>query len=57
MDPKKKPITDYIKPQGRFRHLTEAEVAEMDKQVDERYARLKEQAERSKPWFEAKKEK
>ncbi|MCK4231563.1 3-methyl-2-oxobutanoate dehydrogenase subunit beta [candidate division WOR-3 bacterium] len=57
MDPKKKPLIDYIKPQGRFRHLTEEQVAEMDKQVDERYDRLKEQAERSKPWFEAKKEK
>jgi pyruvate/2-oxoacid:ferredoxin oxidoreductase beta subunit len=55
MDPAKKPITDYMKPQGRFRHLTEDQVAERDRMVDERYAWLKELAERSKPWFENKK--
>ncbi|NLI98528.1 3-methyl-2-oxobutanoate dehydrogenase subunit beta [bacterium] len=55
MDPQKKPITDYMKPQGRFRHLTEDQVKEMDRQIDERYAWLKELAERSRPWFENKK--
>jgi len=57
MNPKKKPITDYLKPQGRFRHLTEEQVADMDRQVDERYAWLLDLAERSKPRFEAQKEK
>ncbi len=52
MDPEKKPITEYMKPQGRFRHLTEEQVKDLDRQVDERYAWLKELAERSKPWFE-----
>lgn len=56
MTPKKKPLIDYLKPQGRFRHLTSEQVAEMEKMVDERYAWLLEQAERSKPWFEEKKE-
>lgn len=56
MNPKKKPITEYLKPQGRFRHLTEEQVAEMDRMVDEKYAWLLEQAERSKPYFEKEKE-
>jgi len=57
MNPKKKPLIDYLKPQGRFRHLTEEQVADMDRQVDERYEWLLDLAERSKPWFEAQKEK
>ncbi|MBD3285832.1 pyruvate synthase subunit beta [candidate division WOR-3 bacterium] len=56
MNPAKKPLTDYLKPQGRFRHLTEEQVADMDRMIDERYSYLLEQAERSKPYFDAKKE-
>jgi len=37
---KPKPITDYFKPQRRFRHLTEAEVALIQARVDAEYADL-----------------
>jgi pyruvate ferredoxin oxidoreductase beta subunit len=42
VDPAKlKPVEEYLKPQGRFRHLLEAEVKEIQKHVNEEYARLK----------------
>jgi pyruvate ferredoxin oxidoreductase beta subunit len=42
VDPAKlKPVEEYLKPQGRFRHLLEAEVKEIQKHVDEEYAKLK----------------
>ncbi|MGE4291609.1 MAG: pyruvate synthase subunit PorB [Desulfovibrio sp.] len=34
---KPKPILDYLKPQRRFRHLTEKDVAQIQKQVDADY--------------------
>jgi pyruvate/2-oxoacid:ferredoxin oxidoreductase beta subunit len=41
MKPKeKKPIIDYLKIQGRFRHLTEKEIALMQEEVDRKWARL-----------------
>jgi len=45
VDPAKlKPVEEYLKPQGRFRHLLEAEVKEIQKHVDEEYAKLKAKA-------------
>ncbi len=39
--PKKlKPITEYLKPQRRFAHLQEADIAEMQREIDERFAKL-----------------
>jgi pyruvate/2-oxoacid:ferredoxin oxidoreductase beta subunit len=36
----KKPISDYLKIQGRFRHLTEKEMALMQEEVDRKWERL-----------------
>jgi pyruvate/2-oxoacid:ferredoxin oxidoreductase beta subunit len=36
----KKPINDYIRIQGRFRHLNEAQVASIQAEVDTRWERL-----------------
>lgn len=36
----KKPVTDYLKLQGRFRHLTEPEIAHMQEDVDRNWERL-----------------
>jgi pyruvate ferredoxin oxidoreductase beta subunit len=45
VDPAKlKPVEEYLKPQGRFRHLLEAEVKEIQEHVNEEYARLKAKA-------------
>lgn len=37
------PVADYLKPQGRFRHLTPAMIAEVQQAVDRYYGRGKEQ--------------
>ena len=37
---KGKPVSEYLSIQGRFRHLTEEDVADIQAEVDERYARL-----------------
>ncbi len=34
---KPKPITEYFKPQRRFRHLTEADVAKIQERIDAEY--------------------
>ena len=39
--PTLKPVDEYLKTQGRFRHLLEEEIATIQKHVDEEYARLK----------------
>jgi pyruvate ferredoxin oxidoreductase beta subunit len=39
---KLRPITDYMKPQGRFRHLTEKDIDEIQTRVNEEYTKLKE---------------
>ncbi len=42
VDPAKlKPVEEYLKPQGRFRHLLEAEVKEIQEHVNQEYAKLK----------------
>jgi len=40
--PQLKPINDYIKLQGRFRHLTESMIEEIEKRVHQEYEQLKE---------------
>ena len=42
--PQLRPVTDYLKLQGRFRHLSEAVINEIQQRVDEEYAKLKEKA-------------
>jgi pyruvate ferredoxin oxidoreductase beta subunit len=37
--PKRRPVADYLKLQGRFRHLTEGEIAEIQRMVDEQCRR------------------
>ncbi|MBA7477316.1 Oxalate oxidoreductase subunit beta [subsurface metagenome] len=38
--PKLKPVTDYLKLQGRFRHLSEETVREIQQRVDKEYTKL-----------------
>ena len=40
--PKLKPVQDYLKLQGRFRHLSEETITEIQHRVDKEYAKLKE---------------
>ena len=40
--PKLKPVSDYLKLQGRFRHLSEDVINEIQQRVNEEYAKLKE---------------
>ncbi|MDP2729452.1 MAG: pyruvate synthase subunit PorB [Dehalococcoidales bacterium] len=42
--PRLKPVNEYLKLQGRFRHLTEDTVNEIQQGVNDEYARLKEKA-------------
>ena len=45
--PKLKPVQDYLKLQGRFRHLSEETIAEIQHRVDEEYAKLLEKVART----------
>jgi len=38
--PKLRPVADYLKLQGRFRHLSEETVKEIQQRVEEEYAKL-----------------
>jgi len=42
--PKLKPVEEYLKLQGRFRHLSEQEIEKIQKRVNEQYAKLKAKA-------------
>ena len=44
--PQLKPVKEYIKLQGRFRHLTEEMIEEIQKRVDQEYGKLRERAKR-----------
>jgi pyruvate ferredoxin oxidoreductase beta subunit len=44
--PKLKPIKEYIKLQGRFRHLTEEMIEGIQKRVEKEYEQLRERAKR-----------
>ncbi len=39
--PKLKPVEEYLKPQGRFRHLPDGEIEKIQEHVNEEYAKLK----------------
>ncbi len=47
--PKLKPVTDYLKLQGRFRHLSEDIINEIQQRVSADYAKLKEKSSNSLP--------
>jgi len=38
--PELRPLKDYLKPQGRFRHLDDATIAEIEKRVEQEYRKL-----------------
>ena len=42
--PKLRPIDDYLKLQGRFRHLTKDNIAEIQTRVESEYNKIKEMA-------------
>jgi pyruvate ferredoxin oxidoreductase beta subunit len=42
--PQLRPVRDYLKLQGRFRHLSEETINEIQKRVSQEYAKLKEKA-------------
>jgi pyruvate ferredoxin oxidoreductase beta subunit len=42
--PALRPIRDYIKPQGRFRHLTDDMINAIEKRIHKEYGQLKERA-------------
>jgi len=42
--PELRPVTDYLKLQGRFRHLSDDVINEIQQRVNEEYAKLKEKA-------------
>jgi pyruvate ferredoxin oxidoreductase beta subunit len=44
--PKLKPVKEYITPQGRFRHLTEEMIQEIEGRVHKEYEQLRERAKR-----------
>ena len=46
--PKLKPVTDYLKLQGRFRHLSEETIEKIQHRVEEEYAKLIEKVVRTK---------
>ena len=43
--PELRPVQDYLKMQGRFRHLSEKTVEEIQERVNQEYAKLKERVE------------
>ncbi|MDD5093770.1 MAG: pyruvate synthase subunit PorB [Dehalococcoidia bacterium] len=47
IDPTLKPVADYLKKQGRFRHLSDAEIQKIQERVTSEYAKLKEKVARS----------
>ena len=42
--PQLRPVQDYLKLQGRFRHLSEEIIAEIQRRVDKEYAKIREKA-------------
>jgi pyruvate ferredoxin oxidoreductase beta subunit len=46
--PKRKPVSEYLKPQGRFRHLSEQSIKLIQDRVDKEYDALVERAEKDK---------
>ena len=46
--PRRKPVKEYLESQGRFRHLSEDEIAKIQIRVDEEYAKLQDKVAASK---------
>jgi pyruvate ferredoxin oxidoreductase beta subunit len=46
--PKRKPVQDYLKLQGRFRHLSEETIKEIQERIDKEYTKLMEKVEKDK---------
>ena len=46
--PKRKPVSEYLKPQGRFRHLSEQTIKVIQDRVDREYDKLVARAEKDK---------
>jgi pyruvate ferredoxin oxidoreductase beta subunit len=44
-----KPVAEYLKAQGRFRHLSDVEINRIQQKVDQDWARLKSLASLAKP--------
>ena len=44
VDKELKPVAEYLKKQGRFRHLSDEEIEKIQKRVTEEYSKLKEKA-------------
>jgi pyruvate ferredoxin oxidoreductase beta subunit len=42
--PKLRPVKEYVKLQGRFRHLTDEMIGEIEQRVHKEYKELKEKA-------------
>ncbi|MGQ9652638.1 MAG: hypothetical protein ACUVXD_01075, partial [Thermodesulfobacteriota bacterium] len=42
--PKQKPVMEYLKRQGRFRHLSDQTIAEIQRRIDEDFRRLEAKA-------------
>ncbi|MEI7672465.1 MAG: pyruvate ferredoxin oxidoreductase, partial [Deltaproteobacteria bacterium] len=53
MPEKRRPIEDYIKLQGRFRHLRPDQIKDIQKRVDREYQLLENKVEHSLSWLEA----
>jgi pyruvate ferredoxin oxidoreductase beta subunit len=50
MPKKLKPVKDYFKAQGRFRHLSEAEIQKIQKKVESEYRKILDKAKYLKAW-------
>jgi pyruvate ferredoxin oxidoreductase beta subunit len=50
MPKKLKPVKDYFKAQGRFRHLSEAEIQKIQKKVENEYQKILDKAKYLKAW-------
>jgi pyruvate ferredoxin oxidoreductase beta subunit len=50
MPKKLKPVKDYFKAQGRFRHLGEAEIQKIQKKVESEYRKILDKAKYLKAW-------
>jgi pyruvate ferredoxin oxidoreductase beta subunit len=47
--PKAKPVSEYLKRQGRFRHLTEELISRIQQRVDEEFERLQLKVKMTRP--------
>ena len=46
----RRPVGDYLKPQGRFRHLDPADIVKVQARLDQEYAKLIHKVKTSVPW-------